>query len=86
MECIVGSTKRKINCRLAKVNELCLTNISLKGGEMMEKANPKVMRFWKTKQIERMNEFYKGVHSEYINGDSKEYVMNSFSRLENKLI
>ena len=75
-----------INCRLATFNELCLTNISLKGREMIEKVNPTVMRFWKTKGIERMNEFYKDVHSEYVNGDSIECEMNAFSRLENKLI
>ena len=86
VECIVGLTKRKINCRLAKVNELCRTNISLKGREMMEKANPKVMRFRKTKQNQRMNEFYKALHLEYVNAYSNECVTNAFSCLNNKLI
>ena len=53
---------------------------------MMEKANPKVMRFRKIKRIERMNEFCKAVHSEYVNGDSNECVTNAFSHLNNKLI
>ena len=86
VECIVGLTKRKINCRLAKVNELCLKIISLKGREMMEKANTKVMRFRKTKQNQRMNEFYKALHLEYVNAYSNECVTNAFSCLNNKLI
>ena len=86
VECFVGSTKRKINCRLAKVNKLCLTNIHLKGHEMMEKTNPKIMRFWKKKRNDRMNDFFKGVHSEYVKGDSNKCVKNAFSQLENKIL
>ena len=53
----------------------------MKGRELLERANPYIIRFRKDKQNECMGKFYKLVHDECMSKNGNDLIQNAFDRL-----
>ena len=76
---------RKIKCKLAAVNELCFTDVNVKGCESLERLNPEISRFCKDKKNSRKNEFLVSIFGEYRMTNANDSVHNAFDRFLNKV-
>ena len=84
-EIVVGTTKRRLRCHLANINDLCFIDIAAHGRAMIEKENLMVTRCRKGKRNTCMIKFYEKVYDKSTTTDGVDVIETMFDHFRNKL-